>query len=184
MRTSFFSEEELKKIPFRKIGRDVYISRQCSIYSPEQISLGDHVRIDDFCILSGIINIGSYIHISAYSALYGRYGVTLEDYTTVSARVLIFSQNDDYSGSFMTNPMVPEELRNVTGGQVTLKAYSIIGAGCIILPGVTVNEGAAIGAMSLVTKDIEEWSICAGIPVVFRKKRNKDILSLKQQIRK
>jgi len=182
METSFFSQEELKKIPFGQIGTEVLISRKCSIYSPEQISIGDHVRIDDFCLLSGKIEIGSFIHISAYTALYARYGIKLEDYTTVSARVMIFSQNDDYSGSYMTNPMIPDKLRNVSGGQVTIEKYAIVGAGSIILPGVTLHEGAAVGAMSLVNKDIEAWSIYAGVPAVFRKKRNRDIINLSKNI--
>ncbi len=178
METSFYSKEELEKIHFRSLGSDVLISRKCSIYGANQISIGNHVRIDDYCILSGLINIGSYIHISAFSALYGRFGITLEDFTTVSARVLIFSQNDDYSGSFLTNPMVPEKYTNVSGGMVTLKRFSIIGAGSVVLPKVTLNEGAAVGSMSLVNKDIDEWSIYAGIPVSFKKKRNTDMISL------
>jgi len=57
-----------------------------------------------------------------------------------------------------------------------------VGAGSIILPGVTLHEGAAVGAMSLVNKDIEAWSIYAGVPAVFRKKRNRDIINLSKNI--
>ena len=58
--TSFYTEEELKGLGFRHIGNGVCISRKASIYGAQNISLGDHVRIDDFCILSGRIEIGSY----------------------------------------------------------------------------------------------------------------------------
>jgi dTDP-4-amino-4,6-dideoxy-D-glucose acyltransferase len=183
MESSFYSSDELKRIPFRKIGENVLISRKCSLYSPGEISIGDHVRIDDFCILSGNITMGSYIHISAYTALYGKFGILLEDFTTLSARVLVFSQNDDYSGSYMTNPMVPEHLRNVKGGTVTLKKFSIVGAGSMIMPGVTVQTGGAVGAMSLVTRDVNEWSIFAGIPAVFKKIRNQDLKDLACKIK-
>ncbi len=183
METSYYSNEELINFPFKSLGDDVLISRKCSIYSPEKISIGNHVRIDDFCILSGDITLGSFIHISAYAALYGRFGIVLEDYTTVSAKVLIFSQSDDYSGSFLTNPMVPEQFTNVGGGLVTLERFSIIGAGSIVLPGITLREGSAIGAMSLVNKDIiDAWSIYSGIPAVFIKKRKKDILEIVKNI--
>ena len=57
--TSFYTEEELKGLGFRHIGNGVCISRKASIYGAQNISLGDHVRIDDFCILSGRIEIGS-----------------------------------------------------------------------------------------------------------------------------
>ena len=53
--TSFLSESELKTIGFLKYGTNVLVSRKASIYNPEQIVLGDNIRIDDFCILSGNI---------------------------------------------------------------------------------------------------------------------------------
>jgi galactoside O-acetyltransferase len=182
MQSSFFKEEELRSIPFKHVGKNAFISRKCSIYSPEEISIGNNVRIDDFCILSGKISLGSHVHISAYSALYGKYGIILEDFTTISARVLVFSQNDDYTGGFLTNPMVPEHLRNVSGGTVIFKKFSIIGAGSIVMPGVTIQTGGAVGAMSLVTKDVEEWSIYVGIPAAFKKARKKKMADLSRDI--
>lgn len=68
---SFYSRSELEHIGFATIGKNVLLSRKASIYSPAMISIGDNVRIDDFCILSGCIGIGSQVHISAYVALYG-----------------------------------------------------------------------------------------------------------------
>ena len=67
--TSFYTEEELKGLGFRHIGNGVCISRKASIYGAQNISLGDHVRIDDFCILSGRIEIGSYVHVAAYTSV-------------------------------------------------------------------------------------------------------------------
>ena len=74
---NFFNEEELNKMGFKSIGKNVLISKKASIYSPEKIKIGDHVRIDDFTILSGNITIGNYVHISAYVALYGRFGIEI-----------------------------------------------------------------------------------------------------------
>jgi len=84
MTTSFYSEEELITIGLKSYGQMVKISRYARIYSPEKISVGDNVRIDDFCILSGDITIGSNIHISAYVALYGTKGIIMEDYSGIS----------------------------------------------------------------------------------------------------
>lgn len=178
METSFYTAEELKRIPFQRLGRNVLISRKCSLYSPQDMALGDHVRIDDFCILSGTLVIGSYVHISAYTAMYAKYGIVMEDFTTLSARVLVFSQNDDYSGLHLTNSMVPEPLRRVTGGQVTLKKFAIVGAGSMILPGVTIQTGGAVGAMSLVNRDVDEWSLYAGVPATFKKPRSREMVKL------
>lgn len=179
---SFYDDTELKKIGFKKLGRDVKISRKASIYSPNKISIGNHVRIDDFCILSGKITMGSYIHISAYTALYAKYEIHIEDFVTISGRVLVYSQSDDYSGDHMTNPMLPPKLTKVTGGKVVFKKHSIVAAGCIIFPAVIIGEGAAIGAMSLVNSSVEPWSINVGIPAKKIKDRKKKILQLEKKI--
>lgn len=55
--TSFLSQKELEEIGFCSYGTNVKISRYARIYSPEKIKIGDNVRIDDFCILSGKITV-------------------------------------------------------------------------------------------------------------------------------
>jgi len=179
---SFYSDDELKEIGFRSFGTNVKISRKASVYSPGSITIGDNVRVDDFCILSGKISVGSYIHISAYTALYGLNGITLEDFVTISGRVLIYSQNDDYSGRHMTNPMVPAEYTNVTGGPVLIKKHTIIAAGSIILPAVTMGEGSCLGAMSMLKSDTEPWWVYAGVPAVKRKERFREILKYEAEL--
>ena len=89
--TSFYSDDELQQIGFKSIGKNVKISRKASIYSPQNISIGDNVRIDDFCILSGNITLGSHIHISAYVALYGAMGIVMENYSGISPKSVIYS---------------------------------------------------------------------------------------------
>lgn len=178
MTNSFYSPKELKKLGFKNYGENVLVSRKASLYSPIRIELGNNVRIDDFCILSGTIKIGSFVHISAYSALYGKFGIEMEDYTGLSPRCTVFSATDDFSGSYLIGPMVDKKFTNVTGGRVLIKKYSQIGANCVILPKVIVNEGVATGAMCLINKDLEEWNIYAGVPAKFIKKRSKELLNL------
>jgi acetyltransferase-like isoleucine patch superfamily enzyme len=182
MGSSFLSKTELKKIGFGHTGENVKISRNSQVYQPELISLGNNVRIDDFCILSGKITIGSSVHISAYTALFGKAGITIEDFVSISSRVNVYSVNDDYSGKFLTNPTVPEDLRNVTAKPVILKKHVIIGAGSIILPGVVINDGAAVGALSLVNQSLDPWKIYAGIPCKSVKNRNRDLLTLEKDV--
>jgi len=175
--TSFYTEKELFELGLKKVGKNVLISRKCSIYSPEKISIGDNVRIDDFCILSGEITLRSNIHIAAFCALYGAKGIEMEDYTGLSPRTTIFSAVDDFSGDYLISPMVPAQYTNVTGGLVLIKRYTQIGAGCMIFPNLVINEGVAVGAMSLVTKDLEEWGIYAGVPAKRLKDRKKGLLN-------
>jgi Acetyltransferase (isoleucine patch superfamily) len=170
-------------IGFKRVGINVKISRKVSIYNPEEITIGDHVRIDDFCILNGPIKIGSYIHISAYTALYGRGGIELEDFVTISSRVNVYSVNDDYSGEYLTNPMIPEQFTNVLSKPVIIKKYSIIGAGSIILPGVIIDEGVAVGALSLVKQSLDSWNIYGGIPCRFLNNRSKRLLNYVKKLK-
>lgn len=173
---SFYSNNELKKIGLKSYGKNVYISRKCSIYSPELISIEDNVRIDDFCILSGKISLGSNVHISAYSALYGGNGIEIHDFSGLSARCTILSATDDFSGEYLVGVTVDSKYRNILGGKVIIEKYCQIGAGTIILPNLRVEEGVAVGAMSLVNKSLEKWNIYVGIPIHKIKKRSKAML--------
>jgi len=182
MDSSFLSKTELRKVGFRNIGENVKISRNSQVYRPKLISIGNNVRIDDFCILSGNISIGSYVHISAYTALFGKAGITIEDFVSVSSRVNVYSVNDDYSGKFLTNPTVPGELTNIKAEPVLMKKHVIIGAGSILLPGVIIGEGTAVGALSLVNQSLDPWKIYAGIPCRPIKNRKQDLLALEKDV--
>lgn len=174
--TSFYANEELLQIGFKSIGKNVKISRKASIYSPQKISIGDNVRIDDFCILSGTITIGSNIHISAYVALYGAMGIIIEDYSGISPKSVVFSAMDDFSGDYLIGPIHPGETTNVTGGIVTIKKYVQIGSNTVVFPNLTIGEGVVTGACSLVTRSLDEWGIYYGIPVKRVKERKKTLL--------
>lgn len=176
MKTSFYSQDELSQLGLKRYGRNVLISRKASIYSPENIEINDHVRIDDFCILSGKIIIGNYIHIAAFCGLFGIDKIILKNYCGLSSRVTIYSGSDDFLGASMTNPMIPGKYRIVHQAPVVLEEHVIIGAGSVILPGVTLGIGAAIGALSLVTKDCQPWTVYAGNPARRLKERRRDII--------
>jgi galactoside O-acetyltransferase len=178
MKSSFYESEELVQFGFQNLGKNVLISRKASIYFPEKISIGDNVRIDDFCILSGKITIGINIHISAYVAIYGRFGVILEDYTGISPRTTIYSAMDDFSGNYLIGPIHDTKYTNVIGGEVRLCRYSQLGANVIVFPNIMIGEGVVVGAFSLIKSSLPDWGIYAGIPTKLIKKRNQNLLKL------
>lgn len=183
--TSFYSTEELLALGFKSVGNNVLISRKTSIYGISRISIGNNVRIDDYCVLSAGkkgIQIGNYVHIAVYVSLMGEGKITLEDYSGLSSRVSVYSSNDDYSGEFMSNPTVPTELTNVTHADVKIGKHVLVGSGAIILPGITLNEGAVVGALSLVNKDCEGFYIYAGNPAKKIVTRSRDLLNLEKKI--
>lgn len=182
MDNSFYSEVELKEMGFKQIGQNVKISRKASIYSASDMILGDNVRIDDFCVLSGKVELGNYIHIAVYSAIFGGdAGVKMNDFTCLSSRCVVYAISDDYSGESMTNPMVDMKYRNVISKRVELGRHVLIGSGSTILPGVTIGEGTSVGSMSLVRTSLDAWGIYAGIPCRFLKERSKKLLELEQE---
>jgi len=178
--------KEIEAIGFAAVGEDVRISELARFYGASRIKIGSHVRIDDFCILSagtGGVEIGDYVHIAAYSSLIGQGRIALADFSGLSSRVSIYSSNDDYSGNSLTNPTVPAEFKNVLQADVKLDKHVIVGSGSIILPGVTLHEGVAIGALSLVTKDCQPFCIYAGNPAKRIKERSRALLALEMRLR-
>ena len=180
--TSFYSEEELQQLGFRRCGSNVQISRNAKFYGISNISLGDHVRIDDFCILSGHISIGSYVHLAPSVLLFaGDAGITLADYCGVSSRCALYAATDDYSGAAMSNPTVPDQYRAVSSAPIVLEKHVLVGTGCTVLPGVTLAEGTSVGAMSLITHSTEPWGVYYGSPAKRQKERQRDLLILCSQ---
>lgn len=183
--SSFLDRAALADMGFAALGEDVKISAIARFYGAERIHIGNHVRIDDFCILSAGeegIRIGDYVHLAPYAFAVGHAAIDLEDYTCLSWQAGIFSSSDDFSGRWMTNPTVPEAFRRPKHAPARLRRHALVGAGSLILPGVTVGEGAAIGAQSLVTKDCEPFMIYAGVPARPIKARRRDLLELEREL--
>ncbi len=182
--TSFYTAAELGELGLRKFGENVLISRKASIYTPDKIEIGNDVRIDDFCILSGSggIKLGSYIHIAPYCALFGASGIEMGDFTTLSGRVSLYSESDDFSGESLTNPTVPQNYKpGYRGGKIILRRHAIVGSNSTVLSGVTLDDGASVGAHSLVLRNCEAWGVYFGVPAKRIKDRSRKVLALERQ---
>jgi galactoside O-acetyltransferase len=176
---SFYEPEELAGLGLSKFGSGVLISRKASLYRPERIEMGNNVRVDDFCILSGGsgISIGNFVHIAPYCALFGGSGIEIRDFAGLSSRVVVYSESDDFSGESMTNPTVPLACKpKYQRGRVSIGTHAIIGTNSTILPGVVVGEGSAVGAHALVVRSCRPWSIYSGIPAMWLKPRSQGLL--------
>lgn len=181
----FFTEHELKNLGFKRLGNNVSIAKNCTIIGLQNISIGDNVRIDGYSTIvaagDGFLNIGSFIHIGGYSLLSAGAGITMNDFSGISQGVRVYSKTDDYTGAYLTNPTVPPKYTGVTSGEVVLGRHSIIGSGTVILPKVTIGEGASVGALSLVTKSLADWGVYFGSPARRIRNRKKDLLALEQE---
>lgn len=181
------SREQIERMGFAAVGENVALSDKASFYGCGRIAIGSNVRIDDFCVLSagqGGIVLGDHIHVAVYTSLIGAGRIALGDFCNLSSRVSIYSSSDDYSGATMTNPTVPAAYTGVRHADVTLGRHVIVGAGSVVLPGVTLEEGVAVGALSLVQADCAAFGIYAGTPARRIKERRRDLLALEQQFRR
>lgn len=174
----YYTYDELQKMNFKRLGKGVKISTKASIYNPEEIEIGDFSRIDDFCILSGKVIIGRNVHVAPYCLLdAGDTPIIIEDFSTLAYRVTVFTRSDDYLGYTLTNSTIPEKFRYKTiRAPIIIKRHTIIGACSVVFPGVILEEGTSVGAMSLVTKSTEPWSVYCGIPAKKIKDRKRDLL--------
>lgn len=182
---AYYSEDELKKMGFKSLGKNVKISNKASIYDCDKIEVGDNSRIDDFCVLSGSIEIGKNIHIAPFCLVAGgELGILMEDFSGLAYGVQVFTQSDDYSGRTLTNPTIPDKFKKEIKKAVRLGRHVIVGAGSIIFPGVHIKEGCSVGALTLVNKSTEAWGIYLGNPAKRIKDRKKDLLVLEKEFLK
>ena len=183
---SFYNQGELDRMNFRHLGKNVLISDKCSIYNPGNISIDDNSRIDDFAILSagdGGIEIGKYVHIACFSTLIGKGKIKMCDYSGLSSRVAVYSSSDNYNGEWMTNPCLPSEVTDTIHKEVFLGKHVVVGSGSVILPGVTLEEGVSVGALSLVNKSFSEFQVIAGSPAKSIKERSRRLKDLELKIK-
>jgi acetyltransferase-like isoleucine patch superfamily enzyme len=174
------------KLNFAKIGDDVTIWPEAKILFPEVITIGDSVIIDDFVFIMGgkKTTIGSFVHIASFVSITGGGELIMDDFAGISSGCRVFTGDDDYLGGSLTGPTIPPQYRSPLRSYVHVKKHAIIGANTVILPGVTIGEGAAVGANSLVKSDLQPWTIYVGSPAkAIRIRPSERLLELETQLR-
>lgn len=132
----------------KKIGGNVVIFKDVFITSPQKVEIGKDVLINN-----GVI-------------MLGQYGIKIGNDVCIGYNTVLVSLNHRYD-----NPKLPIRLQGYTGGTIVIEDDVWIGANVTILPNRTIGKGAIIGANSVVTKDVPPYSIVAGAPAKFIKKR-------------
>lgn len=180
---AMLSRESIVQMGFVSVGENLQISDRASFYGVAKISIGNNVRIDDFSVISagvGGIEIGNYVHIAVGVTLIGAGKITVCDFAGLSSRTAVYSSNDDYSGAVMTGPTLPIEFTNVNHANVFIGKHVVVGSGSVILPGVILEDGVAVGALSLVNRNCKEFGIYAGNPARRVKERKRDLLEMER----
>ncbi|NPA74675.1 MAG: N-acetyltransferase [Euryarchaeota archaeon] len=149
----------IKKV---KIGENAKIYDQVNLYG---CKIGKNTKIDSFVYVEGGVKIGNNVKIRPFTFICE--GVTIEDDVFIGPNVTFTNDN---------NPRVRGEWKLL---KTTVKRGASIGAGAVILPGVTIGEYALVGAGSVVTKDVPPRAVVVGNPArVLRYRKDSDIQSL------
>ena len=174
-------------ILFAGLGQDVVIYPLAKITNRETIFIGNAVIIDDFVFIhSGDRTvIGDFVHIAAMTLIAGGGVVEIEDFACVSGGVRIYAGTDDFLGGSMIGPAIPYPYRQPIRSFVRICRHAVVGTSAIILPGVTIGEGAAIGAGTVVLHDCDPWTIYVGNPAkAINVCRNDKVLAYAQEFRR
>lgn len=160
--------QEIESLGFASVGKDVRITRGALFFNPGKISIGDRSRIDAFTIISagdGGVHIGINVHIAAHCIVNGSGGrVEFHDFSGIAPNVCVWTASDDYTKGSLTNGTIPMSLKQNCTGPVTLGRHVLIGTGSVILPGVQLNDGAAVGALTLIKRNVEAGHVLCGTP--------------------
>src|SRR5476651_461468 len=127
---------------FQKVGNDVTFGGSITYYNPKGISIGNHVLVNHHTELlshNARIKIGNYVLISPY--------------------VFITTSKHEYARTD-----IPVFLQKEVGQDVVIQDDVWISTHAVVLPGVTIGKGAIVAAGAVVTKNVQSYSIVAGVP--------------------
>lgn len=177
----YVTDKQLREMDFKSLGKDVKASDLAPVYNANYIELGDNSRIDEYCVISGRLMIRWNVHKTPQCIVAGgEPGIFIDDIATLGYNDKIFSQSDDCSDRSMANSTFPKKFKREIMASVHVGRHSIGGAESTILPGFHLREGTTIGAMSLVRKSTETWSIYAGNPAKKSKTVRKDLIEFER----
>ncbi len=151
-----FSADGVRIAPDVILGKDVRIHAFVNLYGCE---IGDETRIGTFVEIQKDVRVGNRVKVSSHTFICE--GVTIEDEVFIGHGVMF--TNDRYPRA-TTEEGAPQTAADWAVVPTTVRRRASIGSNSTILCGVTIGEGAIIGAGSVVTRDVPPYTIVAGNP--------------------
>lgn len=163
--SNWLTDAELEALGLGSLGMGVSIDRSVLIVGANNVTVGSHSRIDSgvkILASTGKVDIGKHVHVASDSVIQGAGNVSLGDFSGLSYGVRVLSSSDDFLFGNLTNPTVPDELRRVLASPIIIEKHGIVGANSVILPGVKIGIGGAIGALTHVSRSVLPGEIVQG----------------------
>lgn len=186
----YYNEHDLKEFGIADVGKNVRVGRSVTMVGLGNVSIGNNVRIDDFSIIvasRGFLDIHDNVHIGGNSQLTCAGGLTIKNWSGCSSGCRIFTESDDYTGRWLNAgltvpaPLNASKYALASTGPIVFEKYVVLGTNSVVLPNCVLGEGAAVGALSLVTKSLEPWGVYFGSPAKRIKNRLRNCVALDQQ---
>lgn len=158
-----YGDGQFTRQQFKRLGEHVVFEDGVLVFHPDVIEIGTNVYIGHRTILNGyyrgFIRIGSNVWIGQNSFLHGAGGIIIGNNVGIGPNTSILTSAHAEEG-----PSVPILFSRLDFAPVVLEDDCDIGLGSILLPGVTIGRGAQVGAGAVVTRDVEPYSVVAGVP--------------------
>lgn len=159
----FMGKNLVTKLKF--CGEDVRLYPLCKMVRAENAELDNNCQIFD----NVFIDAGKRLRIGKYTTL--TWGVLIEggaetylgDRVFLGPYTKLLTSTCEIQG-FYSVEHLPDGCYETNYGDITIEDDAYLGANCTVLPGVTIGEGAVVGANSLVLKDLDPWGIYVGTP--------------------
>lgn len=152
--------------PLGALGRGTTIYPLARVVHPENLFLGEHSTIDDFVFLNAGIRttIGRYVHIACHVSVIGGGELDVGDYAVLATGARVLTATDTFADGARMSTHLPPEFRHVRMAKVTISRDAFVGANAVVMPGVTLGEGAVAAAGAVITKNLSAWTVYAGVP--------------------
>lgn len=165
------SPEEYEQQRARWPGADIYAP--VLILKPEVVEIGAGARIDSFVKIEGGLGaqIGRWAHIGSFVSVNiggGRLVIGAHAGIGSGARLL---GGSNMPGTWSMSAASPPEMQHIERKTTVIGAYAFVASNAVVLPGVTIGEGAVLGAGGVATRDIPPWQIWGGVPARYIKDR-------------
>lgn len=157
---------QLPAFKFRTYGNGVEIYQPCLVLRPEVVSLSNYVRIDSFTKLEGGegLRLGNYVHIGSFAHVNiggGEVDIGVGVAICSGAKVL---GGSNHKRGFYMSVAAPEGLQHIERGHTVIGEGAFIGVNATVLYDVIIGKFAIVAAGAVVTHDVPEREIWAGVP--------------------
>ena len=147
-------------------GEGVKLYPLCKMIHPQNAEIDDHCQIMDYAFLDAgkSLKIGKYSTITWHCLLEGGANISIGDRVFIGPGSKVLSSTYELDGYYAIEH-IDERARATRYGDITIHDDAYIGANSVVMPGVTIGEGAVVGANALVNRNLKPWGIYFGNPV-------------------